>query len=330
MTPSRRLIALIAISTFSMLSSEAFAEQSLHERNPEQGHVLVSLEPDQLEDDEVVEENEDRLEEDDWRVYLDLYGFLPLSTTGDITINGNTAPIDSSLADVLATVTGLFTGRASVEYGRLGFMAGIIYGTSSEDQSGTNSFDGEKLNPPIDGLKLNSQSTTNFNQSVVDLALCYRLGAIEQPVMKTGDSTFIGFVGARIIDAGMDMDMSLAADVKVNGRTLTKKEIPELEKSASGSIDRTWAQPLLGMQVTYAMSPEWQAFMRLDAGGFGLSGKKDLSGTAQAGLAYTVGNSAQLTLSWKYFGLEYAGYNTDNSYSNYQNGVNLGLRWFFP
>ncbi|WP_236066014.1 MULTISPECIES: hypothetical protein [Prochlorococcus] len=55
----------------------------------------------------MVEENEDVLEEDDWRVYLDVYGILPLSTTGDITINGNTAPIDSSLADILATVTGL-------------------------------------------------------------------------------------------------------------------------------------------------------------------------------------------------------------------------------
>ncbi len=107
MTPSRRLTALIAISIFSMLSSEALAEQSLYERNPEQGQVLVSIEPDQLEDDEVVEENEDVLEEDDWRVYLDVYGILPLSTTGDITINGNTAPIDSSLADILATVTGL-------------------------------------------------------------------------------------------------------------------------------------------------------------------------------------------------------------------------------
>ncbi len=275
----------------------------MYERNPEQGQVLVSIEPDQREDDEVVEENEDVLEEGDWRVYLDLYGFLPLSTTGDITINGNTATIDSSLADILATVTGIFTGRFSVEYGRLGFMAGFIYGTLSEDQSGTNSFDGEKLNPPIDGLNLNSQSTTDFNQSAIDLALRYRAGAIEQPVMKTGDSTFIGFVGTRIIDACMDIDMSLSADVKVNGRTLTKKEMSELEKSASGSIVCTWAQPLLGLQVAYAMSPEWHAFMRLDAGGFGLSGKKDLSVIAQAGLAYTVGNSAQLSLSWKYFGL---------------------------
>ncbi|KZR77838.1 hypothetical protein PMIT1323_00674 [Prochlorococcus marinus str. MIT 1323] len=35
MTPSRRLTALIAISIFSMLFSEALAEESLYERNPE-------------------------------------------------------------------------------------------------------------------------------------------------------------------------------------------------------------------------------------------------------------------------------------------------------
>ena len=52
MTPSRRLIALIAISAFSMFSSEAFAEQSLYERNPEQWQALVSMEPDQLEENE--------------------------------------------------------------------------------------------------------------------------------------------------------------------------------------------------------------------------------------------------------------------------------------
>ena len=40
----------------------------MYERNPEQGQVLVSSEPDQREDDEVVDENEDVLEEDDWRV----------------------------------------------------------------------------------------------------------------------------------------------------------------------------------------------------------------------------------------------------------------------
>ena len=63
-------------------------------------------------------------------------------------------------------------------------------------------------------------------------------------------------------------------------------------------------------------------------GGFGLSGEQDLSGTAQAGIAYALGNSAQVSLSYKYFGLDYAG-GGGNAYSVDQSGVNLGLRWLF-
>ncbi|MCP4798540.1 MAG: hypothetical protein GY893_01160 [bacterium] len=326
MNTQQTVKAALLIAVLAQLSSSAFAQNTPQGRASSNTlPVLVSVEPSETSEAEI----KDEPKEDDWRVYLDLYGFLPLSTTGDITINGNTMPVDSTLSDVLSTVTGLFTGRASVEYGRYGFMAGIIYGTSSETQRGDYRFDGELLSPSVDNLKLKGKAKTDFNQSVVDLAMRYRLGAIEEPVMKTGSSTFVGYAGARVIDAGMDMDISLSADVTVDGQTLTSSEIPRLEKRANGSISRTWVQPLVGMQATYAMSPEWQAFMRLDAGGFGLAGKQDLSGTAQAGIAYTVGNSAQLTLSWKYFGIEYQGYGSNNQYSNYQNGVNLGLRWVF-
>ena len=79
---------------------------------------------------------------------------------------------------------------------------------------------------------------------------------------------------------------------------------------------------------TYAISEDWQAFAYLDAGGFGLSGEQDLSGTAQAGIAYALGNSAQISLCYKSFGLDDAG-GGGNSYSVDQSGVNLGLRWLF-
>ena len=42
------------------------------------------------------------------------------------------------------------------------------------------------------------------------------------------------------------------------------------------------------MHATYTFSPEWQAFVYADAAGFGLAGYKDLSGTAQAGVAYAI------------------------------------------
>ena len=47
----------------------------------------------------------------------------------------------------------------------------------------------------------------------------------------------------------------------------------------------------------------------MDAGGFGLNGKQDLSGTVEAGLAYALGNSAQISLAYRYFGIEYSAHN---------------------
>ena len=67
----------------------------------------------------------------------------------------------------------------------------------------------------------------------------------------------------------------------------------------------------------------------MDAGGFGLNGKQDLSGTVEAGLAYALGNSAQISLAYRCFGIEDSAHDGGNGYESSQNGVNLGFRWFF-
>ena len=85
------------------------------------------------------------------------------------------------------------------------------------------------------------------------------------------------------------------SSLSASGRTTGHSEelhSRELEKSNS-NYGNTWVQPLIGVFGTYAISEDWQAFAYLDAGGFGLSGERDLSGTAQAGIAYALGNSAQ-------------------------------------
>ncbi|NBU76893.1 MAG: hypothetical protein EBS30_17035 [Planctomycetes bacterium] len=71
-------------------------------------------------------------------------------------------------------------------------------------------------------------------------------------------------------------------------------------------------------------------FARADIAGFGLSGSEDLSGNAQVGLAYAVGNNTQLRISWRYFGINYDnGKNPDNGFSSYQNGLEFGVKMFF-
>ena len=280
-------------------------------------------------------------EEDSWRVYLDLYAFLVPTTYSSTTINGNKNDAALPLSDVINTIDEALTFKAQVEYGRLGFMAGVYHGSLST--SGSKSFFKETTNPLRNRLGLPSalrQRTirvngdldvdVDANQTIVDLAFRYRAGAIQKPRMEKGSTSFIGLLGARVIDANINTSWSVRNEstVSVEGRVVSRENTRELERASSESFGNTWVQPLIGAFGTYAISEDWQAFAYLDAGGFGLSGEQDLSGTAQAGIAYALGNSAQISLSYKYFGLDYAG-GGGNAYSVDQSGVNLGLRWLF-
>ncbi len=291
--------------------------------------------------DEETQVEQEQDEEDSWRVYLDLYAFLVPTTYSTTTINGNKNSAELPLSDVIDTLDEALTFKAQVEYGRLGFMAGVYHGSLSS--SGSKSFFKETTNPLRNQLGLPSalrQRTirvkgdldvdVDANQTIVDLAFRYRAGAIQKPRMEKGSSSFLGLLGARVIDANINTSWSVRNEttVSVEGRVVSRENTRELERASSASFGNTWVQPLIGAFGTYAISEDWQAFAYLDAGGFGLSGEQDLSGTAQAGIAYALGNSAQISLSYKYFGLDYAG-GGGNAYSVDQSGVNLGLRWFF-
>lgn len=297
--------------------------------------VLSQAEEAQLD----VTPNED--EEDAWRVYLDLYAFLVPTTYTTTEIDGNKTNSALPLSDVIDKLDTALTFKAQVEYGRLGFMAGVYSGRLSDNIS-TSAF--RETNNPLrnelglpDGLRDRTirlegdlDLDVEANQTIVDLAFRYRGGAIQKPRMEKGSSSFLGIVGARIIDANIRTNLTLKkkATVTVEGQRLNREFTRELEEASNSSYGNTWVQPMLGVFGTYAISKDWQAFAYLDAGGFGLSGERDLSGTAQVGIAYALGNSAQASLSYKYFGLDYAG-GGGNSYSVAQSGINLGLRWLF-
>ena len=322
-----RALSLALLATLSTLSVEVAAKPlenvSAEETNAADFSTpLVLSQAEEVEIEVVPAEDE----EDSWRVYLDLYAFLVPTTYSTTEINGNKSKAALSISDVIDTIDEALTFKAQVEYGRFGFMAGVYHGSLSDSQSA--SFYKETNNPLRNQLgvpaylrdrtlrvKGDLDLDVDANQTVVDLAFRYRGGAIQKPRMEKGSSSFIGLLGARIIDANINTSWTLdrEASLTVEGRRVSKEYTRELQKSSGG---------------TYAISEDWQAFAYLDAGGFGLSGEQDLSGTAQAGIAYALGNSAQISLSYKYFGLDYAG-GGGNSYSVDQSGVNLGLRWLF-
>ena len=337
------LIALIAIPELRAAAEPMPAPMPSRTQESEIGSMpMAPLVLSQSIDEESGEESDEEQNlEDAWRVYLDLYAFLVPTTYTTTEVNGNRTNSALPLSDVINTLDEALTFKAQVEYGRIGFMAGVYHGSLSDSQSA--SFYNETSNPLRNRLDLPSRLRkrtlrvegdldleVDANQTVVDLAFRYRGGAIQKPRMEKGSSSFIGLVGARIIDANIRTNFTLNSEstLSVEGRRVNRELTRELKKSSSESYGNTWAQPLIGVFGTYAISEDWQAFAYLDAGGFGLSGEQDLSGTAQAGIAYALGNSAQISLSYKYFGLDYAG-GGGNSYSVDQSGVNLGLRWLF-
>ena len=282
-------------------------------------------------------------QEESWRVYLDLYAFLPPITNSTSTIEGNTTKVDLPLSDVIKSIDEALTLKAQIEYGRFGVLAAINYATLSASTSKSSFLETQNplknrlgIAPPLRTRTIRIQGDLDVdvdaNQTIFDLAMRYRAGAIQKPRMKKGSTSFLGLVGARFIDANLSTDFNIKTktDVTVEGVKVSRSNARELERSSHASWGNTWVQPMVGMFGTYAISEDWQAFAYLDAGGFGLSGSQDLSGTAQAGIAYALGNSAQISLSYKYFGIAYfEGGSDNNGYSSYQSGVNLGLRWLF-
>ena len=275
-------------------------------------------------------------EDNDWRLYLDLYGFLPIDANGSTTLDGNTNNINWDLGDVLDNVSSVLTLRAGVEFDRWGLQTGINHSSfdggasasrwNTTERSRIRRLTGNEVNRSLT-LKGDVDTDVHLDQTLIDIAVRYRAGEAQRPKMPQGSASFVGFAGARIVDGTISADVDVELSASYEGPILESKRSGT--KSFSESWSHTWVQPLIGMHATYAFSPEWQAFVYADAAGFGLAGHKDMSGTAQAGVAYAIGNSTQISLSYKYFGLAYAANSNDQGYETTAHGPNLGLRFVF-
>jgi hypothetical protein len=243
-----------------------------------------------------------------WAATLELYGFVPIRTTGDTTVRGFTAETDLWLGDLIPLIQMTASARGSLEQGRIGLLADLSYNRIGDSLARTT---------PRGLLTGKAEVTTDLG--IYDIALRYRLGARESAVASPGSWTVIPYAGVRIVDAAL----GVKAELRGNGPF-------GLRLQREGELSHTWAQPLLGTQATVFLSPRLRAFGRADIGGFGLGGAQDLSGNAQLGLGYAVGNSTDLNLSWRYMGLAYDnGASRPNGFTTYQNGVEVGLKFFF-
>ncbi len=242
-----------------------------------------------------------------WAGTVELYGFLPWvnSTT---TVRGFEADTTLNPSQILSKLESVASARASLEYGRIGLLTDISYTQLGAQKSTTTRR----------GLFTGSADVTAIN-GIYDLALRYRFGPREAATGTPGAVTLIPYAGIRLMQAQLGVD----AELRGNGPL-------GIRLQRQGEVSRTWAQPLLGTQASVFLAPRLRAFARADVSGFGLAGAEDLTGNAQLGLGYAVGNSTMIDVSWRYLGMAYAnGASRSTGFTSHQNGIELGLKFFF-
>ncbi len=243
-----------------------------------------------------------------WAATAELYGFVPIRSTGTTTVRGFSADTDLWLGETIPLIQMVGSGRASLEYGRLGVLVDASYTQLGDEAS--------KTTPA--GMFTGTAQVTAI-QGVYDLALRYRFGDPETAVARKGSYSVIPYAGVRLVHS----ELGVKAQIRAN-------ESSDWQWQGQGNLNRTWTQALLGTQASVFLTPRLRAFARADIGGFGLGGAEDLSGNAQVGLGYAVGNNTQLNLSWRYAGIRFNNGGTpDNGYNLDLNGVEAGLKFFF-
>ncbi|MFN9622841.1 MAG: hypothetical protein ACK587_08430 [Cyanobacteriota bacterium] len=247
-------------------------------------------------------------EDSPWRATVELYGFAPLRITGTTTIRAFEADVDTSLGALIPLIQSVGSARGSVEKDRFGLLTDLSYIQLGDQVTRT----GKR------GLLTGRVEQTSI-QGLYDFAFRYRFGAPETAIGQPGRFSVIPYAGVRVVKAQLDLE----AVIEGNGPQ-------RLRLQKQGSWGRTWAQPLLGTQASFFLSPGLRAFARADIGGMGLGGEQDLSGNAQAGFGLALGANTELDLSWRYLGLAYNnGAERDTGFTSHQNGVELGLKVFF-
>ena len=325
----RASLLSLALVLPALLTPAAKAEEQV---GPDRADTRIPVLVAQADESETTDESD----EDGWRVYLDLYGFLPIENEGTVKLDGNSNTGNLSLSDILENVSSIATLRAGFEYGRFGLQTGVFHGAvdfndgmterMTYERSRIRKLTGKKVDRSLK-LRGDIEGDFHLDQTLIDIALRYRAGDIQRAKMDEGSFSFVGFAGARIVDGTIKADVDIELSSSYEGPVLKNERSKKIDLGDSWS--HTWVQPLIGMYATYAFSQDWQAFVYADAAGFGLAGEKDLSGNAQAGIAYAVGNSTQVSLSYKVYGLEYAAHGNDNGYKAFSHGPNIGLRFLF-
>jgi hypothetical protein len=224
-----------------------------------------------------------------------------------IEIPGFTATTDVGLGAILEHLTDIFSMRGSVEYKRIGFQSDLSY-VGLAGETAKNFMRTRRFFPDLPVPTRTLKTQVAVTQGIYDFALRYRFGERERAIGTPGSLTVIPYAGVRVVDVGVETTNTFQGPLGLRTRDLS----------------------FGGLQGQVFVAPRLRLFARGDLGGFGANGDVDMSGNAQVGVGYAIGNSTQLDLSWRYLYLARDNGQTPNAaYTIDQNGIEVGVKFFF-
>jgi len=224
-----------------------------------------------------------------WEFRIEPYAWLT-GLNGNISRGPLTLAIDQGFSDIVDDLNMAAALQMEARNGCWGIMFDGFYadiGTSAETMS------------PLYG-----EGKVGLKQILVELDLAYRLH-------ETPRSFIDLFAGVRY--NSLRLDLSAATND------------PSLAPAISETVDRGWADPLIGVRGQWNISDRWFIAGRGDIGGFGI--ESDFAWNVQATVGYQFTDTFSTELGYRYFDTDYR--DGDFEYDIAEHGLFIGFNFTF-
>ncbi len=205
-----------------------------------------------------------------WHFKLAPYIWVP-AQDGDITVKGNSVPVDLSVADTFDTVTDNFnlglTLRGEVTRKEWSILADIMY-----------------LSLEVDDVPLESGPTSvRQDQGIFEFAAAYEVtsGSFSNDSGEHAKFSFAPLAGVRIHYLSLELEPSGAAEV---------------------SRDKGWVDAFVGFRTSVSFTDSFSVFARADVG----AGGSDFTWNALAGVEYRFNSWGSLVAGYRGLDLDYS------------------------
>lgn len=246
--------------------------------------------------------------DNEWRFSVTPYMFLPVTTSGTSTVDGNSVKVDLGLGDVLENLNGAFSARAEAWKNDFGIILdGYYVNIGGEETIGLPGPLGGRVGVDVD-----------MRQGWIDLLGGYRVA--HGPYDASGRRYAIDIqAGARHNWIRQEIDADLTVDIG-----------PGLGFQTSLGGTESWWEPVVGVRAAMQINDRWTAGARADVGGFGVN-DDTLQWKVLAGFDYRPWEQTSLRFGWQMYGIEYDTERPDGKfeYDVFQTGPYLALSFRF-